>query len=126
VSDLATLFREVDLLEQLQKKLAEVATRDDDRRKHDLIDLRRQLSLRIAELGRVAEPVFVEFSDPMLLRDYRAKVSGMRFVAAMHQADWPAVRLGEKPDEYRASAKAVRDANREFIVWMRGVLATMR
>jgi hypothetical protein len=53
---------------------------------------------------------------------YRRKFSQMRSAAAMHQADWPAVRLDEADPEYRRSVRAVRDANREFVGWIREVV----
>ena len=126
MSDLGAVKREIDLLEHLQKNLADIATRSDDRRRNDLIDLRRQLAAKLISVGRVAEPVIIESGDPELLKTYRQKISNMRFTASMHQADWPAVKLGERPAEYTASAKAVRETNREFIAWMRDVLARLR
>ena len=50
----------------------------------------------------------------------------MRSAAALHQANWPAVRLGEDIEQYRASAVGVRQANKEFVAWVRGALDHLR
>jgi len=46
----------------------------------------------------------------------------MRSAAAMHQANWPAVRLDEADADHRESALAVREANRDFVAWVRQTL----
>lgn len=121
----ASVQRALDQLEKVQEKLADVATRNDDRRKADLINFRRELSHQIAEVGRILEPVITGTGDPELLSIYRKKLSAMRSAAAMHQANWPAVSLDESPAEYAASARGVRDANQEFVKWVRGVLVNL-
>lgn len=126
MANLASVQSALDMLERVQGELAGIATRSDDDRKQALIDLRRQLALTIIEVGRVAEPVITTAGDPELLRTFRVKLSRMRSAAAIHQADWPAVRLGEKPNEYSISARAVRDANQQFVTWIRDALAEMR
>jgi hypothetical protein len=49
----------------------------------------------------------------------------MRSMAAIHQASWPAIMLGERPEEYRESVKPMREANRAFIVWTRAALSRL-
>ena len=124
--DLVGLSREVDLLETVQSQLAEVASRDDDQRRHDLIVLRRQLSAQIAAVGTIAEPIFAAHGDAEVQRSYRAKFSQMRSAAALHQANWPAVMLDERPDDYRASALGVREANRDFVAWIRSAMRMLK
>lgn len=117
------LLREIDALEIVQQALAEIAERTDDDRRHELIDLRRRLSTQIARVGEVAEPVVAELT-PEAARAFRAKFSAMRSGTALHQASWPAVRLGEDPQAYAASALLAREANRAFIAWVRVTLAS--
>ena len=119
--DTRLILNAVTALEQVQADLAAISGRTDERRRHDLIDLRRQLSLHIAEVGRVADPWFSE-ADAELAQTYRAKFSRMRSAAAMHQANWPAVRLDQADAEYQRSVLAVRDANRDFVAWIRQAL----
>ena len=120
----AALAAELDKLQRVQADLASIATRTDDRRRHDLIALRRLLSDQIATVGIMADPFFSVLGDETL-RTYRAKFSHMRSAAALHQADWPAVRLGESVDAYRASALGVREANREFVAWAKVIIAAL-
>ncbi|HEX8300696.1 hypothetical protein [Sphingomonas sp.] len=121
----AAISGSLDALEAIQADLAEVATRADDQRRQDLINLRRRLAAQIAEIGRVSQPVLMRHADAATMTEYRAKFSQMRSAAALHQADWPAVLLGEREAEYRASAQGVREANREFVAWLRGALGRM-
>ena len=126
MKDLAQIASELDILEKVQTDLATIALRTDDRRRQDLIELRRQLSQQIAEVGRLAEPV----SSPAgadLAPTYRSLFSKMRSMAAIHQAKWPAVRLGEgdSAKEYSQSAVGVREANKEFVAWMRNALVQL-
>ena len=126
MKDLARIASELDILEKVQADLATIALRTDDRRRQDLIELRRQLSAQIAEVGRVAEPVFNSEAAADLAQTYRSLFSKMRTAAAIHQARWPAVRLGESATEYQQSAVGVREANRDFVAWMRDALAQLQ
>jgi hypothetical protein len=120
------ITRERDVLERVQAELAAVAGREDDQLRHDMIELRRQLSMQIVEVGRAIDPIFAATEDAETVRTYRAKFSNVRSAAALHQANWPAVLLGERPEEYRASALGVREANRDFVAWMRGTLQALQ
>jgi hypothetical protein len=119
------LLRELAALEEVQQALASVAARTDDQRRHDLIELRRRLAAQIATIGQIAEPMLQAHGEPRVLQEYRSKFSAMRSAAAMHQASWPAVRLGENPIEYNRSAAGVREANRQFLMWLRATLSTI-
>ena len=72
------------------------------------------------------DPYLASLQDADLSQAYRAKFSRMRSAAAIHQANWPAVTLGDDPEKYQQSANGVREANRNFIDWMRGMLAGQR
>lgn len=121
MAETEALLRELALLEEVQADLAGISARTDERRRHDLIALRRKLSLQIAEVGRVAEPYF-DAAGAELAQVYRRKFSQMRSAAALHQADWPAVRLDQADAQYLRSVMAVREANREFVAWTRATV----
>ena len=127
MKDFARIANELDILEKVQTDLATIAMRTDDRRRQDLIELRRQLSQQIAEVGRLAEPVFSSPAGADLAPTYRSLFSKMRSLAAIHQAKWPAVRLGEgdTAKEYSQSAVGVREANKAFVAWMRDALVQL-
>ena len=117
------VLNELDRLEEVQKDLAVVASRTDEQRARDLIRLRRELSHQIGRLGGVAEGYFATLGDAALTQQFRTRFSTMRSRVATHQAGWPAVRLDEADESYQQSARAVREANRAFVTWMRQVLA---
>ena len=116
------LLSEVDHLEKVQAELAAISARTDDERLRELIHLRRRLSEQIARVGKVAEEHFEAMGDPALVQEFRAHFTNMRSKAATHQANWPAVRLNEADEEYKQSARAVREANKAFVTWMRAKL----
>jgi hypothetical protein len=124
--ELAPILRELGRLEAIQHAFAELSHRTDDRRKHDMIDLRRRLSVQIAEIGKVCEPLFAAHGGPDILQQFRNIFSRMRSAAAIHQANWPAVRLGESDAEFERSAATVREANREFLEWTRSTIIALR
>ena len=125
MSDFALLLKELTNLEAVQAELAGIATRTDEARKHDLIQLRRKLALQIGEVGKVGDTIFAT-ADFAMKQAYRDHFSRMRSAAALHQASWPAVRLGEDIDHYHVSAKGVRQANREFVSWTRDALEQLK
>jgi hypothetical protein len=119
----AEVLEELSRLERVQADLAGVASRTDSDRALDLIRLRRVLSEQIGRIGQIAERYFEEAGDAALTQQFRNNFSAMRSSAATHQANWPAVRLAEAGEEYQRSARAVREANRAFVAWMRETLS---
>ncbi|MCW3848619.1 hypothetical protein OF829_15390 [Sphingomonas sp. LB-2] len=119
----AKLLSELDKLQRLHADFAVIAARTDDGRRKDLIALRRVLAEQIAVVGNLADPFFATLGDE-LSRTYRAKFSQVRSAAAMHQANWPAVRIGEANDAYLASAKIVRETNHDFVAWAQRAIKT--
>ena len=120
MSDLRARVREeLAQLERVQAELAKIASRTDDERKIELIQLRRELAQQIARLGQAMEQYLEKSGDRELMREFRQYYSDMRSKAATHQANWPAVRLNQADEEYQRSARAVRDANKAFTTWIR-------
>ncbi len=126
MNDLAAISEALTKLEAVQSALAKIATRTDDGRRHELIQLRRNLTAQIGEVGKLAEPFFANLADTGILQAYRDKFSRMRSATAMHQASWPAARLELSDDSYKQSANAADNANRNFIDWTQKTLAQLR
>lgn len=122
MSDYRELLAELDALERVHAELVSIAARSDDRRRHDLIALRRRFSDQMAIVGRLADPIFARAGDSELHQPYRDHFSRMRSTAATHQANWPAVKIDEATDLYRRSAQGVTEACRQFQGWMREVI----
>jgi hypothetical protein len=125
MSEYRQISLELQALERVHSDLASIATRSDERRRHDLIELRRRFSQQMAEVGRLADPLFEAGPDPALHQTYRDHFSRLRSLAAAHQANWPAIRIDEATEQYRRSAQGVTEAHREFIAWMQAALARL-
>ena len=121
MTTIAQLVAELDALENLQARLAAIATRTDSERRYELIQLRKKLSGQITIMGHLSESLFAGAPDK--LAEFRRHYSAMRSVTALHQAEWPAVRLGDVDDLYRQSALRVSTANGVFVRWLREALA---
>ena len=116
------VVKEIEQLEKVQADLAAISRRTDEGRLRELISLRRKLADQIARVGKVAEGYFEASGDPALVQEFRTCFTNMRSNAATHQANWPAVRLNDADEEFRRSARAVREANKAFVTWMRARL----
>lgn len=123
---LAAIARELDVLEGIQGELIALSTRSDANRRFDLVKLRRRLSSQIGEVGSVTEAVLSAIADADTLQMYREKFSRVRSATAIHQASWPAVTLDERKDEYLESAMGVNACHREFIMWTRQKLTSLK
>ncbi|QNA84177.1 hypothetical protein G4G27_09405 [Sphingomonas sp. So64.6b] len=123
MTDTASVKRDLEALEKIQADLAALAKRTDDGRRHELIQHRRLLSTQIAVLGELCEPLFEAGSEDH--RQFRQYYSKMRSATALHQAEWPAVRLGEFDEGYRRSASGVHAANQAFVTWLRQKLESL-
>jgi hypothetical protein len=125
MSERQQLLHALDVLEALYADVAAITARSDVERKRELVAKRRELSEHLGKLAKLAEGAFAARGDAELMLDYRSRLSKVRARMAMHQADWPAVLLGERPDAFRASARQMREANREFIQWMREAVSRL-
>jgi hypothetical protein len=124
-SDFAKLSQALEALETVLAELNEIATRSDIGRRADLIRLRREHSQQIVDVGTAADPVFSKAADPEIERTYRAKFSRMRSATALHQANWPAVKLDQAGEAYKQSGAVVQAANQDFVTWVRNALGEL-
>lgn len=126
MEDLAAISAALAKLEAVQSALEKIAARTDEGRRRELIQLRRDLTAQIGEIGGLAEPLFATLADPEISHTYRDKFSRMRSATAMHQASWPAARLELSDNSHKQSANAADVANRNFVEWMRKTLTQLR
>lgn len=122
MGDRQQVLRALDGLEALFGQIGAITARTDEGRKRELVQKRRELSEQLGTVARLAETLITATSDAETVSAYRAHLSKLRSRMAMHQADWPAVKLGEETEAFRASARRMRETNREFISWMRAAL----
>lgn len=112
----------LDELEQIKTAIAELVARQDGDHRHSVVQLRRSMSQQLTDIGAAGERLF---ADTTVLATFRSKFSRLRATTAAHQADWPAVLLGERPDAFRASAEPMRVAGADFLLWARGAVGTL-
>jgi len=120
--DKRAIAQALDGLEALHAEIAAITARTDENRKRELVEKRRALSTQLGTVAALADGAIMATGDAELTLAYRSRLSNLRSKMAMHQADWPAVRLGEGGEAFRASARRMREANRDFIAWMRAAL----
>lgn len=112
-----SLVIEIRTLEKIQSELALVSQRTDTQRKLEMVQLRRQLSLQIGVISAEADKNFLAGASEAVAREFRSLLSAMRRAVALHQANWPAVKLDDQDSDYHESVKAVREANSQFLQW---------
>lgn len=112
-----SLNSEIEKLEKIHAELALISQRIDGERKLELVQLRRQLSVQIGVISAEADKSFLSEVSQEHAREFRSLLSAMRRAVALHQAEWPAVRLDEQNFEYRQSVQSVREANGHFLRW---------
>jgi hypothetical protein len=113
------LRRLVDDFEDALRQSAELTEGLEDHRKHGL-ELRRQISAKLAMIGSLGEQAF----DPGDRQQaFRSEFSKMRSAMAYHQASWPIVSIRPEDPDYLASVRSLREANRTFISWAKAALA---
>ncbi|HSX55089.1 MAG TPA: hypothetical protein VLG14_07315 [Sphingomonas sp.] len=122
MADRRELAGALDRLEAIHAEIAAITARTDEGRKRELVEKRRALAMQLGTVAALADGAIMATRDAELVLAYRARLSNLRSKMAMHQADWPAVRLGEGGEAFRASARRMREANRDFIAWMRAAL----
>jgi hypothetical protein len=107
---------ELAALQDIQDSLASIAHRTDPERRFELVQLRKRLAKQIAVVGSACERLFATQADRQA--EFRRLYSAMRSATALHQAEWPAVRLNEVDHLYRESASRAREANQIFASWL--------
>ncbi|NJS13266.1 MAG: hypothetical protein HC788_00195 [Sphingopyxis sp.] len=117
MSDYDALLRELQILEQIQTRLAHMATRQDNARKAETVALRRELSKQIGILGEAGRATLGQSADAEFYDEYRKRLSAMRTAIALHQSEWPAISLDETAEGYRLSVQRVLKARENFTPW---------
>jgi tellurite resistance protein len=73
------------------------------------------LAQQVGAVTIAAEAVLSARDDRVLANEFRKILSAMRQSVALHQAEFPAVKLDEKSAKYHQSITAVRDTNAAFV-----------
>jgi hypothetical protein len=111
---------------KLHQLMMKTTLRTDDGWKREFIDLRQQLQALLTKLAALSNRLERSELDAGLSAQFRDSLSRMRHVAALHQADWPVVRIDSKDPGYRASNEGVRVASQNFLAAADRVLKALR
>jgi hypothetical protein len=105
----------VDHLRHQKGEIAELARREDGDHRQAIVQLRRKIAQQLIEVGAAGERLFADSPDLVIFRE---KFSRLRSSTAAHQADWPAVMLGEQREAFLASVEPMRRAGTDFFQWV--------
>lgn len=117
MSDTRILVSEIQKLQKIHTDLAVISERTDEQRKLELVQLRRQLAIQIGVISAQADKSFLTDADHTVALEFRSLLSAMRRGIALHQANWPAVKVDEQNPDYRQSIQQAREANSRFRDW---------
>jgi hypothetical protein len=101
----------------VEDDVAAIGVRSDEARKQALVRSRRELSERIGELAPAIEADADLAAQPEKHKEVGRLFAAMRYSLAVHQADWPAVKIDEDPAAYRHSALNVQEKSKAFWGW---------
>ena len=110
----------------IEDDVVAIGTRRDEERKQALVRSRRLLAEQIGKLGPAIEQDAILATDPGKQREMSRLFAAMRYSLALHQANWPAVKIDEDPVAYQESAHIVQEKSRAFWQWCRDNLGVSR
>jgi len=90
-----------------------------DAAKRALLRDRRLLAEQIGRLGPLIDQNEMLAMSPDDQREMSHLFAAMRYALALHQADWPVVRIDEDPVAYHQSAQQVKVKSAAFWRWCR-------
>jgi hypothetical protein len=106
-------------LEDILGKIEAIAGRDDEQRKHDLVNLRRSLAETIGQLSGAGRGLATVMGDRSFDDGFRSRLNQMRHAVALHQSNFPATSIDGLSADYKASVQKMKTINREFIDWVK-------
>lgn len=88
--------------------------------------LRRRMADHVAALIKLADTLQSAGVDPLLVSEFKARLSRLRHCIALHQSEWPVVAIDPRDTAYRASLQRLSDARTALVMSADQVLATMQ
>lgn len=116
------LIAEMDTIEAVATRLAQIATRRDAARKQDLVAARRELATRMMTVITIGQDYAPIRRNEQLHTELRQRLGVLRAAIADHQAQWSAVAIDSDDAAYLASSAAVQAEGRAFMAWIRQVV----
>ena len=106
--------------------MAEMSKRTDPAWKREFIDMRRQLQLQLTAVVTAADQCGEIKRQPEAATKLREGWTRMRSSLALHQANWPAVRIDREHPGYIDSVSKTRATNWAFVELARQVIAEVK
>jgi len=103
--------------------MAVMSKRTDPTWKREFIDMRRQLQLQLTEVATAADKCSEIKRQPEASIKLREGWTRMRSTLALHQANWPAVKIDREHPGYIDSVSKTRATNWAFVELARQVIA---
>ena len=113
-------------LERILTAMAEMSKRTDPDWKREFIEMRRQLQSQLATVAAAADQCLQIKGNPEAATKLREGWTKMRSSLALHQANWPAVRIDREDKSYLDSASKTRATNWAFVELARQIIAEAR
>jgi len=113
------LLAAIDLLEASFAQAVKLGDDNFIEHRKEVIQLRRVILEQNSAIAALCDEAFGNSEGR---EAFRAAFSKMRSAMAHHQASWPVVSINFESLDYIASLQAMRDANRNFITWVRSAL----
>ena len=113
-------------LERVLSRMADMSKRADDGWKKDFIEMRRQLQMQLTTVTNAAnacEKINIDSVASAKLRDGWTR---MRSALALHQANWPAVKIDRNDPDYQESVSKTRATNWAFVELARQIITEVR
>ncbi|MDB5582404.1 MAG: hypothetical protein JWR80_7580 [Bradyrhizobium sp.] len=125
VPDYSDLIAEIGALEQMLADVERILQRSDNERRLELIGLRRLISTQIPRVRDAGARACLPIDGTTLATEYRSRFSAMLNALALHQANWPAIKVNEDMEGYLRSAATVVSMVRAFTTWTRRAFAAL-
>jgi hypothetical protein len=125
MNEVAPVTELIAKLERVLNDIEAISIREDERRKFELVQLRKLLAETIGQLSDAGKKLFSTFPDREIEERFRSKLNRMRNAVALHQTIFPAAALDQRSMQYRKSAMNVGQTNREFIDWAKPTFALL-
>lgn len=120
MNETARIARAIDELERLENLFWELCHSKDGDWKRRYLELRREFQSHVGLLSGLEETW--PGLTPDQRRDYRNAFGAFRSAVALHQADWPVVKIAENDRAFDISFGHVKTASRDFRDLVRAML----
>src|SRR5262245_1694899 len=113
-------------LERILTTMAEMSKRTDPDWKREFIEMRRQLQLQLTTVVNAADRCEKIKRNPQAAAQLREGWTKMRSALALHQANWPAVKIDKTDAGYIESVSKTRTVNWAFVELARQIIKDIR